>query len=82
MFMKRNAVLCWFYAHHTFFIILNLYNLNPTFDKIQKFCLERKNLKDILDNVKSNSKAWAPTTFSISALMKNGLLKPRNADIL
>ena len=50
--------------------------------KIQKFKLQKKNLKDILDNVKSNSKAWAPTTFSISALMKNGLLKPRNADIL
>ena len=82
MFMKRNAVLCWFYAHQTFFIILNSYNLNPTFDKILKFSLERKNLKDILDNVKSNSKAGAPATFSISALMKYGLLKPKNADIL
>ena len=37
--------------------------------KIQKFKLQKKNLKDILNNVKSNYKAQATVTFSISALI-------------
>ena len=37
--------------------------------KIQKFKLQKKISKDILNNVKPNSKAQATTTFSISALI-------------
>ena len=37
--------------------------------KIKKFKLQKKNLKDILTNVKSNYKAWATVNFSISALI-------------
>ena len=37
--------------------------------KIQKFKLQKKNLKDRLNNVKSNYKAQATVTFSISALI-------------
>ena len=34
-----------------------------------KLQIAKKGLKDILNNVKSNFKAWAPATFSISALI-------------
>ena len=37
--------------------------------KIQKFKLQKKNLKDILNNAKPNSKAQATSTVSISALI-------------
>ena len=37
--------------------------------KIQKFKLQKKMLKDVLNNVKSNYKAKATVTFSISALI-------------
>jgi len=37
--------------------------------KIQKFKLQKKNLKYILNNVKSNYKAQAIVTFSISDLI-------------
>ena len=37
--------------------------------KIQKFKLQKKISKDILNNVKPNSKAQATATFSISALI-------------
>ena len=37
--------------------------------KIQKFKLQKKKLKDILNNVKPNCKAQATATFSISALI-------------
>ena len=37
--------------------------------KIQKFKLQKKNWKDILNDVKPNCKAQATATFSISALI-------------
>ena len=37
--------------------------------KIKKFKLQKKNLKDILNNLQSNYKAQATATFSISALI-------------
>ena len=37
--------------------------------KIQKFKLQKENLKDLLINVIPNSKAKATATFSISALI-------------